>query len=116
MTADQDEKRGAEERHGPRYPARDALPTRVAASSAETVPDDAATALDRPRFTEEMLASWAAQPASSSNPPAPDPRRKAGSPVASLSADRTMWIVAFALAVGGGLLGALFGLWLALGG
>lgn len=114
----------------PRYPSRAALPTR--SSGAESmadgpVPDEAATALDRPRFTDDMLAGWG-QASSLTSPPAaepwavmPAPRLDAKPSPAVVSttvgtaSGGGVWVASIVVAVVGGLLGALFGVWLALG-
>jgi len=87
----------------PRYPRRSNFQARV--SSSEDVPDDAATALDRVRFTEDMLAA-----------PLPAVSRHAGTGTTRAHATRApssvRWAIAAVLFLGP-VLGALFGYWLA---
>lgn len=93
-----------------RYPAREAFVTRP--SSDAVLPDEAATAIDPPRFTEEMLA----EAARASRSLAESDEELA--PEALVTKQRRLlpwWVVGFVMAVVGGCLGALFGLWLALG-
>lgn len=101
-----------------RYPPRDALQTRVASSDSCPLPDDAPTTLDGVRFTDAMLADLPASSAprdvdTETRPaavptPVPDPSLPAR-PRASGA-----WVLMGAIAVVGGLLGGLLGVWLAL--
>lgn len=101
------------------YPSREAMRARVAAS--DPVPDEAATALDSVRFSDDLLAEWAtAEPAprDETEAEALEPAGALPEPEpASLGRERVMsratWMAMFAMAVVGGLLGALFGIWLA---
>ena len=92
----------------PRYPDREALSTRV--SSDEAVPDHAATALDRPRFSAEELLRARPRRATLRGGD-----REAARERRAARARRRLarWLFAAVLAVGGGLIGAWLGLWLA---
>lgn len=101
---------GGADKNGPGYAPQGALATRASASEAEPS-DDAATALDRPRFTDEEITSWGASDASRSPAPAapgPVPRR-AGRRTALVVA----WVAIGVLGGAAGVAGGLFGVWLA---
>lgn len=97
------------------YPSRSALPARVAAGD-EPIPDDAATALDRPRFTAEMLAHWptaADRPATSAEAAGEGATTIPSAPRASVETRRAWAASVVAAVLFGGLFGTLFGVWLA---
>lgn len=98
-----------------RYPARKALRARVASSTP--IPDDADTALDGFRFTDEVLAEYEpgpAVPADATGTSGPAAETLVVGETATRS-ERRLWAVAFVLAVVGGLLGGMVGIWWALG-
>lgn len=101
------ERSGGGHTSGPRYSSRDALSTR--ASAAEVDPSEqAATALDRLRFTDEQIASWP------TGRLAPPPLSSGSDPSATAS-QRRVTLARVALAVlGMGVAGAVFGAWLAM--
>ena len=93
-----------------RYPAASALPTRASAAEVE-LDDEAPTSLDPPTSvpSEAAVAPLAVHPSELAGP-APLARSVSGAPAV------VAWVAIAMLGVLSGIAGALFGIWLALGG
>lgn len=98
---------------GKGYPAASAMPTRASAAEAH-LDDDAATALDPPRFV-----AWdAPEPLPPEPETAPVPASEAAHvPTLPAALPAVLaWVAIAMLGVLSGIAGALFGIWLAFGG
>lgn len=96
----------------PSYPPRDAMAARASGAEATSLDQDAATALDRPKFVEGVVEI-------------PETRRRPrfeggpAEPAVSTAGARprggpAVWLLLLAIGLVGGVAGGAFGVWLAL--
>ncbi len=100
---------------GPSYRDRSALATRASAAEAYSG-DDGPTALDRPRLIHPAPPESSATPVSLAASTTPRTHEPAGPLESERRAPRPSWFVIAALGTLTGIVGALFGAWLAMRG